>query len=128
LRRNRFDSRPQRPILLTMLLNQAHCPLTYFRRKFVVLAHGSILSRNEASSKPGLIQAKVPGAPLALAKQVVDFVQALRKHDLRKKPGIAETLDWISALLQLGVNSLDEDGTDIIVQTLSALVKTQEDR
>ncbi len=75
-----------------------------------------------------IVQAKVPGAPLALAKQVVDFVQALRKHDLRKKPGIAETLDWICALLQLGVNSLDEDGTDIIVQTLSALVKTQEDR
>ncbi|HLU20467.1 MAG TPA: MoxR family ATPase [Pusillimonas sp.] len=75
-----------------------------------------------------IVQARVPDAPLALAKQVVEFVQALRQHDLRKKPGIAETLDWISALLQLGVSSLDEDGTDTILQTLSALVKTQEDR
>lgn len=75
-----------------------------------------------------IVQARVPDAPLALARQVVEFVQALRGQDLRKKPGIAETLDWISALLQLGVSALDEDGIETIMQTLSALVKTQEDR
>src|SRR5690606_27831839 len=55
LGRNRLDRRPQRPVLVTMLLNQTHRTLTHFRGKFVVLAHGSILSRIEASSKPGVI-------------------------------------------------------------------------
>lgn len=75
-----------------------------------------------------IIQARVPEAPLALARQVVEFVQSLRGLDLKKKPGIAETLDWISALLQLELRTLDENGTDLIVDSLSALVKTQEDR
>src|SRR5690625_2033897 len=56
LRCNRLDSRPQRPILIAVLLHQTHRTFTYFRGKLVVLAHGSILSRNEASSKPGAIQ------------------------------------------------------------------------
>lgn len=74
-----------------------------------------------------IVQARVPEAPQALARQVVEFVQSLRGLDLRKKPGIAETLDWTSALLQLGISTLDEDGTQAIMNTLAALVKTQED-
>ncbi|NYT44982.1 MoxR family ATPase [Alcaligenaceae bacterium] len=75
-----------------------------------------------------IIQARVPDAPLALARQVVEFVQSLRGLDLKKKPGIAETLDWISALLQLDLRTLDENGTERILDSLSALVKTHEDR
>ncbi|MBB5213523.1 AAA family ATPase [Parapusillimonas granuli] len=75
-----------------------------------------------------IVQARVPEAPQALARQVVEFVQSLRRLDLRKKPGIAETLDWIGALLQLGVSTLDEHGTDRIMESLSALLKTREDR
>jgi MoxR-like ATPase len=48
--------------------------------------------------------------------------------DLRKKPGIAETLDWTAALLRLGIPALDDDGAERILDTLSALIKTREDR
>jgi MoxR-like ATPase len=48
--------------------------------------------------------------------------------DLRKKPGIAETLDWAAALLRLGISALDDDGAERILETLSALIKTREDR
>ena len=48
--------------------------------------------------------------------------------ELRKKPGIAETLDWTAALLRLGISSLDDDGAERILDTLSALIKTREDR
>ncbi|HUH88088.1 MAG TPA: MoxR family ATPase [Pusillimonas sp.] len=75
-----------------------------------------------------IVQARVPAAPIALARQVVEFVQALRGLDLRKKPGIAETLDWISALLQLNISTLDDNGLENIMSSLSALVKTHEDR
>src|SRR5690606_32069805 len=56
LGRNRLDRRPQRPVLVTMLLNQTHRTLTHFRGKFVVLAHGSIFSKVGASSTLGAIQ------------------------------------------------------------------------
>ncbi|MFT0546773.1 AAA family ATPase [Allopusillimonas ginsengisoli] len=75
-----------------------------------------------------IVQTRLPLAPLVLARQVVEFVQSLRGLDLRKKPGIAETLDWISALLQLGLSTLDENGMESIMDSLSALVKTREDR
>jgi hypothetical protein len=44
-----------------------------------------------------------------------------------KKPGIAETLDWTAALLQLNISVIDKDGTEQIMQTLGALIKTRED-
>jgi MoxR-like ATPase len=50
-----------------------------------------------------IVLAKVPQAPERLAKQVVAFIQGLRQEDLYKRPGVAETLDWISALDTLGV-------------------------
>ncbi|MDY7575247.1 MoxR family ATPase [Actimicrobium sp. CCI2.3] len=74
-----------------------------------------------------IVETRLPQMPLQLARQVVEFVQALRQMDLQKKPGIAETLDWAAALLQLGVSSLDESGIDGIMASLSALVKTQAD-
>jgi MoxR-like ATPase len=74
-----------------------------------------------------IVRMQVPDVPGALARQVVEFVQALRQRELRKKPGIAETLDWASALLRLGA-SLDADGIDAIMDSLSALVKTREDQ
>ena len=48
--------------------------------------------------------------------------------ELQKKPGIAETLDWAAALLRLGVTVIDKDGAENILQTLSALIKTRDDR
>jgi MoxR-like ATPase len=75
-----------------------------------------------------IIEAKMPQAGAALSRQLVAFVQAVRRLDLQKKPGIAETLDWAAALLRLGITSLDGDGSERTVESLAALVKTREDR
>ena len=75
-----------------------------------------------------IVAIRVPQAAEDLGRQVVEFVQSVRRMELRKKPGIAETLDWTAALLRMGVSSLDRDGAERILDTLSALVKTRADR
>jgi MoxR-like ATPase len=75
-----------------------------------------------------IVEMRVPDVAGALARQLVGFVQSVRRMDLRKKPGIAETLDWAAALLRLGISALDDDGAERILETLSALIKTREDR
>ncbi len=75
-----------------------------------------------------IVEIRMPQAAGDLARQVVEFVQSVRRMDLRKKPGIAETLDWTAALLRLGLSSIDDDGAERILDTLSALIKTREDR
>ena len=59
---------------------------------------------------------------------IVAFVQAVRGLDLRKRPGVAETLDWAAALLRLEVGAIEPGAAEGIVATLSALIKTREDR
>jgi MoxR-like ATPase len=71
-----------------------------------------------------ILRAKVPGIPKKLSEQVVGFVQALRKEDLFKVPGVAETLDWASALTELDVVALDPA---TVSDTLGALLKYQDD-
>jgi MoxR-like ATPase len=75
-----------------------------------------------------IVEIKAPLAAGQLARQVVEFVQSVRRMDLQKKPGIAETLDWTAALLRMGISSLDDDGAERILETLSALIKTRDDR
>jgi MoxR-like ATPase len=75
-----------------------------------------------------IVELRVPQASGDLARQVVEFVQSVRRMDLRKKPGIAETLDWTAALLRLGIPALEDDAAERILDTLSALIKTREDR
>jgi MoxR-like ATPase len=75
-----------------------------------------------------IVEIKVPGAAGEFARQVVEFVQSARRMDLQKKPGIAETLDWTAALLRLGISAIDDDAAERILETLSALVKTRDDR
>jgi MoxR-like ATPase len=75
-----------------------------------------------------IVRRKAPQAGAALARQIVAFVQAVRRIDLNKPPGIAETLDWTAALLRLGIDTLDIDGAERIMDTLSALIKTRDDR
>jgi len=75
-----------------------------------------------------IVEIRAPQAAGDLARQIVAFVQSVRRMELRKRPGIAETLDWTAALLRLGVSSLDEDGAERILDTLSAMIKTREDR
>ncbi len=74
-----------------------------------------------------IVAARVPGIEPALANQVVRFVQALREIELKKKPGIAETLDWAAALLGLGVGALERE-PEAVRQSLICLLKSNEDR
>ncbi len=62
-----------------------------------------------------------------LASQIISFVQTLRKEDLEKTPGIAETLDFAAALMGLGVADLTDDPA-VLHHTLATLLKTQNDR
>ncbi len=71
-----------------------------------------------------IIKARKPGAGDALAKEVVGFVQALRGLDLFKSPGVAETLDWVSALDELNAIALDPKTVN---DTLGVLLKYQDD-
>ncbi len=75
-----------------------------------------------------IVRKKAPAAAAELAQQIVAFVQGVRRMELQKKPGIAETLDWTAALLRLGISTIDRDGADRIMDTLSALIKTRDDR
>src|SRR5450631_3425393 len=71
-----------------------------------------------------ILRTKVPGISKKLSEQVVAFVQGLRKEDLFKSPGVAETLDWAGALTELDVVALDPA---TVSDTLGALLKYQDD-
>ena len=71
-----------------------------------------------------IVVAKNPSASKHLSKQVVRFIQDLRQEDLYKRPGVAETLDWVSALMVLDQEALTEK---IINDTLGTLLKYQDD-
>ena len=71
-----------------------------------------------------ILRRRVPGAAEALSRQVVGFVQRLRGEDLFKLPGVAETLEWTRALMELDVVSLDPA---VVESTLGVLLKYQDD-
>jgi MoxR-like ATPase len=74
-----------------------------------------------------ILSARQPGLESRLAEQIVGFVQALRKEDLEKKPGIAEMLDWAAALGGLGINDLASN-PELTQATLVCLLKTERDQ
>lgn len=74
-----------------------------------------------------IVKTTLPTAASQLVEEAVQFVQRLRKEDLQKTPGIAETLDWVRALHQLKLKALPED-PESILRTLSCLLKTRDDR
>jgi MoxR-like ATPase len=71
-----------------------------------------------------IVRTKVPGIAKKLSEQIVHFVQALRKEELFKAPGVAETLDWAGALSELDVVALDPA---TVSDTLGVLLKYQDD-
>jgi len=71
-----------------------------------------------------IVRAKLPHASEKLSNQVTRFVQELREMELYKVPGVAETLDWVSALVALDKESLDES---VVEETLGALLKYRDD-
>ena len=81
----------------------------------------------EFDKELGIVHEKFPDINRNLARQLVAFVQELRGAHLRKSPGIAETLDWASSLVGLGLTTLDTD-IDTLSDSLICLIKTREDR
>ncbi len=78
----------------------------------------------DATRELQILRTRMPGIAKKLSEQVVAFVQALRKEDLFKVPGVAETLDWAGALAELDVVALDPA---TVSDTLGALLKYQDD-
>ncbi len=78
----------------------------------------------DAERELEILRARLPKLPAALAREVVAFVQRLRRADLTKVPGVAETLDWAAALVALGAKRLQPEQVE---QTLGVLLKYQED-
>src|SRR5262245_4394089 len=74
-----------------------------------------------------IILARTPKIDTALALQVARMVAAVRAEDLRKVPGVAETLDWAATLAGLGVHDLRQE-PEVVHDTLICLLKTHEDR
>ena len=71
-----------------------------------------------------ILDARVPGLDAQLGRQVTRFVQRLRSRELRKRPGVAETIDWARALLRLGQSSLQLEAVQI---SLGCLLKDEHD-
>jgi MoxR-like ATPase len=78
----------------------------------------------DAARELAILKAKAPGAPERLTREIVAFVQRLRKTDLFKVPGVAETIDWATALTELDAVGLDPQG---VTDTLGVLLKYQDD-
>ena len=78
----------------------------------------------DADRERKIVAEKAPGAPAALTRELVAFVQKIRREDLFKSPGVAETLDWATALTELDAVALDPD---LVNDTLGVLLKYQDD-
>ena len=78
----------------------------------------------DAERELAILKARRPEAPARLTQEIVAFVQAIRKEDLFKVPGVAETLDWASALVELDAVALDPA---LVSDTLGVLLKYQDD-
>ncbi len=78
----------------------------------------------DADRELAILAAKVPGVPDRLTGEIVRFVQSIRREDLFKAPGVAETLDWATALVELDAVALDPA---LVSDTLGVLLKYQDD-
>lgn len=81
----------------------------------------------DRATELAILEKRGPDLSPHLAAQIVGFVQAIRKEDLDKKPGVAETLDWAAALAGLGLKDLTDDPV-ALQASLVALLKTEADQ
>jgi MoxR-like ATPase len=113
-------------------LRAEHAPLVFITSNRTREIHDALKRRciyhwidyPTAERELQIVLAKVPEAPAALAAQIVGFVQRLRRDELYKRPGVAESLDWARALVHLGAARVDERVVD---RTLGLLLKYQDD-
>lgn len=81
----------------------------------------------DADREARIIMSRVQDVSASLALQIARMVEKIRKEDLRKVPGVAETLDWAAALVGINVRDLHDD-PEIVHDTLMCLLKTHEDK
>lgn len=81
----------------------------------------------DADREARIVMARLPQTGATLALQIARMVENIRRQDLRKIPGVAETLDWAAALVGLDVKNL-HDRPEVVHETMMCLLKTQEDR
>ncbi|CUH88043.1 gas vesicle protein GvpN [Phaeobacter sp. CECT 5382] len=93
-------------------------------RRRCLYAH---LDYPDAAAERAILLARAPEIETRLAAQIVGFVQALRREDLEKTPGIAEMLDFAAALMGLGIADLTQDPVTLQA-SLATLLKTENDR
>ncbi|WP_417728188.1 AAA family ATPase [Roseovarius sp.] len=93
-------------------------------RRRCIYAHVDYPNR---TAELAILQSRCPQIDQHLTRQIVSFVQAIRREDLEKTPGIAETLDFAAALAGLGINDLTHDPV-ALQAALATLLKTQTDR
>ena len=93
-------------------------------RRRCIYAHVDYPNR---ATELAILQARCPDVTAHLGGQIIGFVQALRKEDLEKKPGVAEMLDFAAALAGLGLGDLTDDPVRLQA-ALATLLKTQSDR
>ena len=86
----------------------------------------SFVEYPDAKTELAILNKRLPDIDQQLARQIVGFIQALRKEDLEKNPGVAEMLDWSAALAGLGIRELSDDPVQLQA-TLVCLLKTQAD-
>ncbi len=109
--------------------------ITATRRPFVVLTSNASRELSEALKRrclylhldyptvereKAIVLSRVPEVPEKLAEQIVRTVRALRAMELKKAPSIAETIDWATTLLALGIDTLDEES---VTTTLGVVLK-----
>ncbi len=87
----------------------------------------SFVDYPDSATEMAILNAREPHIDSRLATQIVGFVQALRKEELEKKPGVAEMLDWAAALVGMGVVDITEDPVTLQA-SLVCLLKTQADK
>jgi MoxR-like ATPase len=81
----------------------------------------------DVDREANIIVTRIPGIAAALALQIAGMVAAVRKEDLRKVPGVAETLDWAATLVGLEIHDLRQE-PEAVYETIICLLKTHEDR
>ena len=113
-----------RHIPRVILTSNATRELSHALRRRCLYHH---LDYPSLSREMAIVKSALPEADTQLVEEAVQFVQRLRKDDLIKIPGIAETLDWVSAMHRMKHNALPEDMT-VLLTTLGCLLKTREDR
>jgi len=80
----------------------------------------------DAEREARIVMARIPKVGATLSLQIARMVEAIRKEDLRKVPGVAETLDWAAALVGIDIADL-HDRPEAVHETLMCLLKTRED-